>query len=257
MIANKLKLILLALVLTGLSFCVNVFAGTLRLEGDNAKIKVGQEYDVIVRLDPAGAMVYTTQAVVKFAPNILEIKSFAYNDGWLALNQAGYSLVDNATGNFIKTAGFPAGLNESAGFVRIKFMAKSAGLATIAIDSKSLVWDKEAKNLLTPVNESLSFEVMPNNDLVASVNSSATGPVQEMSFFKKLFTISLITEEKPASVALFDIAIMPISLKNGFGSIGLMTLIAYILAAFFVILFVRYLIIKKRLRQIAKETIIH
>ena len=69
-------------------------------------VKSGQAFTLPVTLDPSGEKNYTVRFTLGFPQDILEVTSFTFAPSWLAVPQPGYDLIDNKSGQFIKTAGF-------------------------------------------------------------------------------------------------------------------------------------------------------
>lgn len=93
-----------------------------------------------VSVAPAESTVYTAMLDARFSPDTFEVVSFSMNDNMIPLKQPGYDAVDNATGVFTKTGGYPGGLSATAPFGSIVLRAKKdgAGIFTIADNSKLL-----------------------------------------------------------------------------------------------------------------------
>jgi len=116
------------------------------LSGEYTK---GETFIVALSVNPDSSTVYTAKSELKYPANLLELKSFTFNNSWLALNQPGYDLIDNNSGILIKTGGYSGGVSDPVLFGTASFYVKETGSATIELSEGSLVLDSNNKNILT------------------------------------------------------------------------------------------------------------
>jgi len=113
----------------------------------NINIEQGKRFTLIVKIDPQSVKNYTAKIQIQYLVELLEVKLFTFNDGWMALSQPGYDLVDNTNGSLIKTGGYPGGFSNPLTFGTISFLAKKSGYGVIKIGNDSIVLDGNSRNL--------------------------------------------------------------------------------------------------------------
>lgn len=94
-----------------------------------------------VSVASAESTVYTAMLDARFSPDTFEVVSFSMNDNMIPLKQPGYDTVDNATGVFTKTGGYPGGLNTTTPFGSIVLRAKKDGTGTFTVADNSKLLD--------------------------------------------------------------------------------------------------------------------
>ena len=117
------------------------------------KVTSGQNFNVVVAVNPQGVNNYTAKIELDYPADILEVKSFSFGSNWMALSQAGYDLIDNTNGVLIKTAGYPGGLSSSATFGTVSFYAKKAGSGIIKVGNGALALDANNQNVISGSSE--------------------------------------------------------------------------------------------------------
>ncbi len=118
---------------------------------------VGHTYSINVLVDPQQSTVYSAKVVVNFPADILRVRGFSFESGWMPLSQTGYDSIDNTNGILIKTGGLPAGLSSSKVLGTITFYAVKSGTGNISVGSESQLLDANNLNNFTastniPVN---------------------------------------------------------------------------------------------------------
>lgn len=147
---NKNILLISSVILGGIFLAGSVLAATtISFSPTNISIEEGENFNLIVSLNPQGVKNYTIKAEVDYPADLVEVKSFSFSNGWMALSQSGYDLVDNTNGLLIKTAGYPGGILTATTFGTIAFSAKKAGNGVIKLGSNSLALDSENQNVLS------------------------------------------------------------------------------------------------------------
>jgi len=208
-------------------------ATTISLSPFNIAVTQGESFNFIVQVDPGSVKNYTVKMRLQYPAELLEVKSFTFGGGWMALSQAGYDLVDNEKGVLVKTAGFPGGFSNPVTFGTVSFLAKKSGNGIIKIGSDSVVLDGASHNVLkdTVVQSSITIaeSLPPAEQLIPSEEETPLTP-----------------EEETAPPALFDILTQPEAKQSQW------KLLIPILAGVGIIMFViaGYIIYRKRNRKI-------
>jgi hypothetical protein len=171
-------------------------ATTISLSPSNIAVTQGKSFNFIVQVDPGSVKNYTVKMRLQYPAELLEVKSFTFGGGWMALSQAGYDLVDNAKGVLVKTAGFPGGFSSPVTFGTVSFLAKKSGDGIIEIGSDSVVLDGASQN------------VFKDTVVQSSITITASLPPAEQAIPPEEET-PLIPEEETAPPALFDILTQP------------------------------------------------
>ncbi|OHA38041.1 MAG: hypothetical protein A3G03_01255 [Candidatus Taylorbacteria bacterium RIFCSPLOWO2_12_FULL_44_15c] len=161
-------------------------------------VEKGQTFTMPVVIDPSGEKNYTVRFTLGFPPDILEVTSFALASSWLAVPQPGYDLIDNKSGQFIKTAGFPKGFSVPEAFGTVTFLAKVAGEAIISVGPRSFILNAQNKSTL---------ESRPQVRVVATVGSppkaSSITPLPDLPQGEQnIFDISLIPQIQTTGAGL-------------------------------------------------------
>lgn len=123
-------------------------ATTLSVTPVNISAIQGEEFMLEVRINPQGIKNYTAKIELEYPADLLEVKSFTFENTWMSVNQPGYDLIDNTNGILIKTAGYPGGVSSSEIFGTVLFSTKKAGEGIIKIMDDSLILDAENQNVL-------------------------------------------------------------------------------------------------------------
>jgi hypothetical protein len=167
-------------------FSGTVFASSLTFSPADISAKVGSTVKVKIQVNPADIKNFTVRAVVKFPADLLGVRSFAFESGWIPVTQSGYDLVNNTAGILAKTAGYPGGLTKTATLGTITFEVKKSGTGIIKFSDDSLALDATNKNLITSTSTAeiriavstpkVTFSPTPNrgDSLVVSVSPTPT-----------------------------------------------------------------------------------
>lgn len=147
---TKKILIFSSVALGGMFLASSVLAATtISFSPTNINASPGETFNLTISLNPQGVRNYTVKAEVNYPADLLEVKSFSFSNGWMAIPQTGYDLIDNTNGLLIKAAGYPGGIPISASFGTISFSAKKAGSGTISLSNNSMTLGDSNQNLLT------------------------------------------------------------------------------------------------------------
>lgn len=131
-----------------LSVALPVSAATIQMQAPMGQVRAGQDFSVVVRIDPQGKPNYTAKVELQYPADTLEVKSFTNASGWMALVQPGYDSIDNSSGMLIKSAGYPGGFSAAQNFGTVVFTAKKTGSVSIGVGANSLVLDENSSNTL-------------------------------------------------------------------------------------------------------------
>jgi len=148
-----MKKIIFASLLTVIFLAGSAMAANLSFTSTVISVVEGQNFVLRTNIDPQGAANYTVKLEVKYPAEILEVKSFSFGSGWMAVSQPGYDSTDNTTGVLVKTGGYPGGLNSLANFGTISFSAKKSGSGTIQITNNSFALDANSQNALSGTSQ--------------------------------------------------------------------------------------------------------
>ena len=123
-------------------------ATAISLSSTSINIAQGQNFNLVVAINPQGTNNYTVKAELQYPADLLEVRTFTLANNWMALSQQGYDLIDNENGLLIKTAGYPGGVSEPITFGTISFLAKQAGSGVIKVGDNSFVLDATNQDVL-------------------------------------------------------------------------------------------------------------
>ncbi len=157
-------------------------------------VEPGDDFTVTISVEPEQA-VYTVKLELDFPAELLEVKSFAFEQGWIPLSQNEYNLVDNENGLLIKTAGYPGGLASALEFGTISFSAKEAGEGAISISNNSFVLDSENQNILNEELVQLALKITAPV-LVPEITPPAEEGIEEVIEEEVLEEEVIILEEE-------------------------------------------------------------
>jgi hypothetical protein len=143
----------LALIALTFLIPVHVFAASLSSLPASISTMPGQSFTLSLIASPASAAaggasstIVSIRAHVVFDPAVLQEESFSFAPGWLALDEPGYSLVNNEKGSVTETAGYPRGFTGPTPFATVTFKAKAAGTSSLFVAGDTLMLDGAAAN---------------------------------------------------------------------------------------------------------------
>ena len=134
---------------------------TVSLSPTTVNVKEGQSFNLNAAINPQGVKNYTVKLEIKYPAELLEVKSFSFGNGWMALAQPGYDSLDNTNGVLIKTAGYPGGFSSVASFGTINIRAKKSGNAVIQITGNSLALDAGNQNVVSGLPVETAVVITP------------------------------------------------------------------------------------------------
>lgn len=136
-------------------------AGSIMLTPESFSISPGERFSVAIRVEPAGATLYSASAQLSFDPALLRVEAFTLSPQWLPLAQPGYDLIDNEKGMLIKTAGYPGGISKATPLGSIAFTALQGGTAVISVSEDSLLLDASSTDRISGTQGRTSVAIAP------------------------------------------------------------------------------------------------
>lgn len=124
-------------------------ATTVSFSPTNINATQGQNFNVVITVNPQGINNYAEKIELNYPSDILEVKSLSFGSAWMALTQSGYDVVDNTNGILVKTAGYPAGFSSTATFGTVTFYAKKSGSGIIKLGNGSLAFEAGSQSALS------------------------------------------------------------------------------------------------------------
>jgi len=155
---KKILLTIISAVFGITALMTPAFAATVSLSPININAVEGESFSVVIAVDPQSINNYTAKIALDYPADVIEIKSFVLENGWMAMTQSGYDLVDNTNGALIKTAGYPGGISSATTFGTVSFLAKKTGNGTIKVGDEAFVFDANSQNVLSG-NPSVSVAI--------------------------------------------------------------------------------------------------
>lgn len=248
-----------------LSLAISAFAATtLSFSPASVNVKENQNFSLTVKVDAQGVKNYTVKLELDYPEDLLKVESFNFSSSWMPINQSGYDLIDNTNGLFIKTAGYPGGLDSIANFGTISFSTKKAGNGVIKVTSNTMTLNAQNENLLSG-NPQVSIVIEEVAQTETTPTPKVTGEVKETPAEQPKETISqeeeeeeeeveeiTTTEEEEGATVPMDIAEEPektsllaalITLGTGSKVVGVIVFAILILVILFII---RKIYIKKK-----------
>lgn len=138
-----------AVALGTISFALPVLAATTAsITPANVTVTAGQQFNVVVAVNPNGTTDYAEQLQINYPAGFLQVASFNIGSGWMALTQTGYDSVDNVNGVLTKTGGYPNGISSLTPFGTITFTAVKSGSGAITIGNGSNAFQKSGQTAI-------------------------------------------------------------------------------------------------------------
>ena len=146
---KKILLTIISAVFGITALTAPAFAATVSLSPININAIEGESFNVVIAVDPQSIDNYTAKIALDYPADVLEAKSFVLENGWMAMTQSGYDLVDNTNGALIKTAGYPGGISSTTTFGTVSFLAKKTGNGSIKVGDEAFVLDANSQDVLS------------------------------------------------------------------------------------------------------------
>lgn len=153
------------------------FAATnVNLTAARQNVTAGQSFTVAINVAPSGDTVYTSKVALSYPADLVTLTSFTFASNVMALSQPGYDSVDNSAGSAIKTAGYTGGITAPAAFGTATFVAKSTGVATIAVTNSSAIYNQNNQNVFGGAESPVQISIA-NAPVAAPVSAETTPTV--------------------------------------------------------------------------------
>ena len=124
-------------------------ATTASITPTSVKVVAGQQFNVVVAVNPNGTSDYAEQLQIDYPASLLQVTAFNVGSSWMSLTQPGYDSIDNTNGVLTKTAGYTGGITSQTPFGTITFTAEKSGSGTITIGSGSQAFEKSGQTTIT------------------------------------------------------------------------------------------------------------
>lgn len=240
----------------------------LLISPSSINIKEDQNFDVSITVNPQSVDNYTAKIQLQYPADILELKSFTFDDGWMIFSHAEYDLIDNTNGILIKTAGFPGGFSTLVPFGTALFSVKKDGEGIIRIGEDSFVFDISGKDVFDGFLDettikitalTLSEEVTSEEEIIDEEGVSEEEFVvdeeeiipEEETYEEVISEEATSTEEiATSSPALFDILTAPATEQ-----IPKRSSIPIILIVIFILMPIGYILYRKRNKKLYNEKV--
>ncbi|PCI29967.1 hypothetical protein COB55_01140 [Candidatus Wolfebacteria bacterium] len=240
---NTMKKTGFAILLTALIAMVptsSVLASTdVSFSPTSVSVKKGQTFTLTIGVNPKGVKNYTVKTELNYPSDLLEVKSFTFTSGWMAVAQPGYDLIDNASGSLIKTAGYPGGLSTQATFGTVSFVAKKDGNGSIVLSGDSLTLDANNNNLIgsgavsTTVNVSTPAPVKAEPVVTKKVEKVDSVVEQETVVVDAEEEVATSTQSVGAQALVAAVGASAVTLGTGNMGIGMLVVILILVVVFY------------------------
>lgn len=157
-------------------------------------VHAGQTFTVNVRVNPKGTKNYTVKADIKFPADLVSVTKWQFGEDWMGLSQSGYSLMDNAGGELIRTAGYPDGFSGLTTFGTATFTAKKDGTGVIEFTGGSIALDANNANVYAggdPLYLLVSSLTATSTATSTPVTTTTTPVIVTSTIPQQLFDINL------------------------------------------------------------------
>lgn len=115
----------------------------------SVNVMEGEIFNVAISLNPNHVKNFTAKVELSFPPDLLEVVEFNKMDGWVALVQSGFDLIDNNAGLLIKTGGYVGGFSSHTTLGTVTFKAKESGSGVIRATGNSMILNANNQNVLS------------------------------------------------------------------------------------------------------------
>ena len=140
------------------------------LSSTETAVKAGETFNVSISIAPSGETAYTSKVALSYPSDLLRAGTFSFAPDWLALSQPGYDSIDTVNGSIVKTGGYTKGVSSGTTqiFGTMTFTARRSGTAVISVTSGTQIYDSSSKNVYSGTNSSITVELSPAPEKVAS-----------------------------------------------------------------------------------------
>ncbi len=161
-------------IVAALMFATPAFGATLSsFSPTNINVTAGQNFSVVVSVNPNGVANYAEKIEVNFPADKLQVTSFTLAPNWMALTQSGYDSMDNTNGVLVKTAGYPSGISSQTVFGTISFHAIKTGAGTISLGNTSAAFSVNSQSQMVSNATSFTIGAPVSTPVTKTVTTSA------------------------------------------------------------------------------------
>jgi hypothetical protein len=215
-------------------------ATTASITPTSVKVVAGQQFNVVVAVNPNGTSDYAEQLQVDYPANLLQVTAFNIGSSWMSLSQPGYDSIDNTNGVMIKTAGYTGGITSLTPFGTITFTAERFGSGTITIGSGSQAFEKSGQTAITGTGASF---VVTAATIAPAVTPKAPAPAE--TDLTPVTTINgQVVATTTAQAASAAVAASQVAAANASGGYGSMWI--WIIIILLIIVVIAWYVISKR-----------
>ena len=214
-------------------------ATTASITPTSVKVVAGQQFNVVVAVNPNGTSNYAEQLQIDYPANLLQVTAFNIGSSWMPLTESGYDSIDNTNGVLTKTAGYTGGITSLTPFGTITFTAVKSGSGTIIISSGSQAFEKTSQTAISGTGASF---VVTAATIAPAVTHQAPAPAT--TDLTPVTTINgqvVATTTAQAAVAATT-QVAAASASGGYGSVWIWIIIALII----IVIIVWYVISKRK-----------
>jgi hypothetical protein len=238
-----------AIVLGTILFAVPALAATTAsLTPVRVKVAAGQQFNVVVAVNPNGTSNYAEQLQINYPANLLQVTAFNLGSGWMALTQSGYDSTDNVNGILIKTAGYPSGITSQTPFGTITFTAEKSGSGAITIGSGSQAFQKSSQTAITGTGA--SFVVTTATFIHRTTTTATANTASSSATTTNLTPVSTIDGVIVASSTNSPFNTQTAAVANSVSSSGNGMTILWVVIGVLIVVIVVLLISKKNKRSL-------
>src|ERR1035437_892086 len=73
-------------------------ATTALITPTSVKVVAGQQFNVVIAVNPNGTSDYAEQLQIDYPASLLQVTAFNIGSSWMSLTEAGYDSIDNTNG---------------------------------------------------------------------------------------------------------------------------------------------------------------
>ena len=215
-------------------------ATTASITPTSVKVVAGQQFNVVVAVNPNGTSDYAEQLQIDYPANLLQVTAFNVGSNWMSLTQSGYDSIDNTNGVMIKTAGYAGGITSLTPFGTITFTAKKSGSGTITIGGGSQAFEKSGQTAITGTGA--SFVVTTATVAPAPAVTPKTSATSDLTPVTTINGQVVATTTAQAAVAATQVAAVNVGASGLGGSIWVWILVVVLI----ILIITAYLVSKRK-----------
>ena len=189
---------------------------TASITPTDVKIAAGQQFNVVIAVNPNGASDYAEQVKINYPADLLQVTSFNIGSSWMSLTQPGYDSIDNVNGVLTKTAGYAGGITSQTPFGTITFTAMKSGSGAITIGNGSQAFQKSGQTAMIGTGASV---VVTAATVVPNVSPKVTPKASVTNDLTPVTTINgEVVSTTPAQAAAAAVSASQVAAVNASGT---------------------------------------